>query len=192
MTLAAARRRSAWLLLVSLALLLAMRESIPNYNGMTGPIIERGALGAWTYARRFAARADAVTTARLVRYEKTGVTESLAQHDTSGVWLVVDVTAKAADEPLMLGKAQILTRDGRRYARTERLGGGARQLSGVELQPGIESRGAIVFELPADQIVGAQLVLADSPIAILDSELRIDLAITAAPTPRDVYDLVRR
>jgi hypothetical protein len=189
--LAAARRRSAWLVLVSLALLLAMRESIPNYDGMTGPIVERGVLGEWKQARRFAARADAVLTARAIRTEKTGVPESLSRHDTSGVWLVVDATAKAVDEPVSIGKAQILTRDGRRYARTERLGS-TRQLSGAELQPGIESRGVLVFELPADQVAGATLVLADSPIAILDSELRLDLRLAAAPAPREFYDLVRR
>ena len=187
-----ARWRSALLVLASLALLLAMRESIPNYNGMTGPIVERGAFGAWVEARRFAARADSVTTARVIRYAKSGAPDTIAQHDTSGVWLIVDVTARSIDAPLMLAKAQIATRDGRRYARTERLNIGARQLSSIELQPGIESLGVFVFELPADQIAGAQLVLADAPFAILDAEVHIDLALKAAPQTQDFYDLVRR
>lgn len=191
-TLAAARRRSVLLVVVSLALLYAMRASIPNYDGMTGPVVERGAFATWTQGRRLAARADAVTTARVVRYAKSGAADVLAEHDTSGVWLVVDATARGVTEPVTLMKAQIETRDGRRYARTERLGIGARQLSAVELQPGIDSRGVLVFELPADALVGTRLVLADTLFPLLDSELSIDLAIATAPKPADYYDMVRR
>ena len=188
--LAAARRRSVLVVVAALALLYAMRASIPNYDGMTGAIVERGAFGAWAQGRRLAARADGATTARVVRYAKAGSTDALAEHDTGGVWLVVDVTAKAVAEPVTIARAQIETRDGRRYARTERLG--ARQLSSVELQPGVEARGVLVFELPANAIAGARLVLADTPFSLLDSELSLDLALAAAPTPAAHYDLVRR
>jgi hypothetical protein len=176
--------------LAALALLLAMRESIPNYNGRMAPIVERGAPGEYVAGRRFALRVDAVESARVIRFARTP--SAIEQRDTSGVWLIVQASAMATHEPQLIGSAALLTRDGRRYVHSGRFPATPPLLGARELQPGVASSGVFVFELPADAVAGATLVAAANRIDLLDSELRIDLGLATAPSPRDHYDLVRR
>lgn len=181
-------RALGWTVL-ALALLLAMRESTPNYDALVGPLVQRGRSGEYLAGRRFEARVDAVHAARLIRYERRP--DSVEQRDSSGVWLVVEASARATQVPVTLGNAQLLTRDGRRYAQSGRLPLSPPLLAARELQPGIESRGVLLFELPADALAGAVLALSENRLSRLDSELHIDLGLAVAPAPREFYDLVR-
>ena len=115
----------------------------------------------------------------------------MEQRDSSGVWLIVQASAMAVQEPTLIGSAAILTRDGRRYDSSGRLYTAPAQLSTRELQPGVASQGLLIFELPAEAVAGATLALAANRLDRLDSELRIDLGLDQAPTPREFYDLVR-
>lgn len=191
-----APRRFRWGALLGIvaasALLLAMRESMPNYNARMAPIVERGTLGEYVHGRRFAARVEAVQAARVLRFARSAsAPESLEQRDSGGVWLIVRASAMATQEPTLIGSAAILTRDGRRYEQSGRLYNAPPTLAVRELQAGIASTGVLIFELPADALVGARLVLAANRIDPLDSELQIDLALATAPLPREFYDLVR-
>jgi hypothetical protein len=176
-------------LLISAALLLAMRETTPNYDARVGPVIERGKPGKFVHGRRFAARVDAVATASRLRF--TRAADTVEQRDSSGTWLIVQASAMAVREPSLIGSAAILTRDGRRYDTSGRLYTAPGQLTARELQPGVASQGLLIFELPADAVAGATLVLAANRLDRLDSELRIALGLTTAPAPREFYDLVR-
>lgn len=181
--------RVAFGLLLAAALLLAMRETTPNYDARTGPIIERGKPGEFVRGRRFAARVDAVVTASHLRFTRAG--DAVEQRDSSGTWLIVQASAMAAREPSLIGSAAILTRDGRRYDSSGRLYAAPPQLTTRELQPGVASQGLLIFELPADAVAGASLVLAATRLDRLDSELQIALGLDTAPAPREFYDLVR-
>lgn len=187
------RARLSWRvaagLLAAAALLLAMRETLPNYDARVGPIVERGSTGEFVHGRRFAARVDAVTAATQLRVARTG--DALEQRDTSGTWLIVQASAMALREPLVMGSAAILTRDGRRYDSTDRLYSAPGQLTARELQPGVASQGLLIFELPADAVAGSTLVLAANRLDRLDSELHIALGLDRTPRPREFYDLVR-
>ncbi|HSX60118.1 MAG TPA: hypothetical protein VLF18_07970 [Tahibacter sp.] len=186
------RSRAASILgfIIAAALLLAMRMTTPNYDGRVAPIVERGRIGGdYAIGRRFAARAERVEAAQRIRVARLGAT--LEERDTSGVWIIVHASAMAMREPTTIGAASLRTRDGRRYAQTARLPSVAPLMSTRELQPAIADSGVFVFELPADAVAGATLVLAANRIDPLDSELQIDLGLTAAPAARDVYDLVR-
>lgn len=176
-------------LLVAAALLLGMRETTPNYDDRVGPVIERGKPGEFVHGRRFAARVDSVTSASRLRF--TRMADAVEQRDSSGIWLIVQASAMAVQEPTLIGSAAVLTRDGRRYDSSGRLYTAPGQLSTRELQPGVASQGLLVFELPADAVAGATLVLAANRLDRLDSELRIDLGLATAPAPREFYDLVR-
>lgn len=176
-------------LLVAAALLLAMRETTPNYDARVGPIVERGKPGEFVHGRRFAARVDAVTTASRLRFARSG--DAMEQRDSSGTWLIVQASAMAVREPLLIGSAAILTRDGRRYDSSGRLYTAPGQLTLRELQPGVSGQGLLIFELPADAVAGASLVLAANRLDRLDSELHISLGLDTAPAPREFYDLVR-
>ena len=172
------------------ALLLAMRMTTPNYDGRVAPIVEHGRIGGdYIVGRRFAARVDRVESARRIRFARTA--SAVEDRDSGGVWIIVHASAMAMQEPTMIGSAALLTRDGRRYAQTARLPATAPLLGARELQPAIADSGIFVFELPADAVAGAALVLAANRIAPLDSELRIDLGLATAPAPRDTFDLVR-
>lgn len=188
-------RRFRWSALLAsaatLAMLLAMRESMPNYNARMAPIVERGAPGEYVHGRRFAARVTAVETARMLRFARSGTPDSVEQRDSSGVWLIVQASAMAVQEPTLIGSAAILTRDGRRYEQSGRLYNAPPTLAARELQAGVASAGVLIFELPVDALAGARLALAANRIDPLDSELQIDLALAAPPLPREFYDLVR-
>lgn len=175
--------------LIAAALLLAMRETTPNYDARVGPVIERGKPGEFVHGRRFAARVDAVATASRLRCARQGDTPE--QRDSSGIWLIVQASAMAAHEPTLIGSAAVMTRDGRRYDSSGRLYTAPGQLTTRELQPGVASQGLLIFELPADAVAGASLVLAANRLDRLDSELQIALGLDSAPTPREFYDLVR-
>lgn len=176
-------------LLVSAALLLAMRETMPTYDARVGPIVEHGKPGEFVHGRRFAARVDAVATASRLRFARQGDTPE--QRDSSGIWLIVQASAMAAHEPMLIGSAAVLTRDGRRYDSSGRLYTAPGQLTTRELQPGVASQGLLIFELPADAVAGASLVLAANRLDRLDSELQIALGLDQAPAPREFHDLVR-
>lgn len=171
------------------ALLLAMRMTTPNYDGRVAPIVERGRIGGdYVTGRRFAARADRVETAQRVRFARASRVE---ERDSSGIWVIVHASAMAMQEPTSIGSAALITREGKRYAQTARLPSMAPLLGVRELQPGIADGGVFVFEVPADAVAGSTLALAANRIAPLDSELRIDLGLVVAPTPREFFDLVR-
>lgn len=177
-------------ILAAAALLYAMRVTTPNYDGRVAPIVEHGRLGGgYIEGRRFSARVDAVETARRLRFARAPST--IEERDTSGIWVVVRAQAMAAYEPTFIGSAELLTRDGRRYQQTARVPTVAPLFAGRELQPAVAEHGVFVFELPADALVGASLVLAANRIAPLDSALRFDLALTAAPAAREFVDLPR-
>lgn len=172
------------------ALLLAMRMTTPNYDGRVAPIAAHGRIGAGDVdGRRFSARAERVETAHRIRFARLAST--IEERDSSGVWLIVHASAMATQEPVSIGSAVLLTRDGRRYVQTTRLPAAAPLLGVRELQPGIRDSGVFVFELPADAVAGTTLLLAANRIAPLDSEVRIDLRLDAAPTPAATFDLVR-
>ena len=191
--LAASRWRSVAYVLLALAILYAMRATIPNYDGQMAPILVRGKAGEFVASRRFSARVDGVETAREVRFARIGARDDVDRRDTGGVWLIVRASAMATQTPLTINGADIVTRDGRRYQQSGRLYNAPQQLTSRELQPGVASEGVLLFELPADAVAGATLALTENRyLTMLDSELRIDLGLDKAPEPRDAYDLVRR
>ena len=162
--------------LALLALVLAVHRLEPDRDQELRPLAVEGERGRPVDAGAFTIEVQRVTTARTV-ISRSGL-GGVQPLTTGGTWVLVWATATARREPLELLGSYLVTRDGHRYAATERLGGVGRTLDGTTLEPGIARHGAIVFEVPHRRLAGARLSVSDQPPPNrLGYEARIALGI---------------
>lgn len=91
----------------------------------------------------------------------TSVINDEGELDTSGAWIVVDLTAAAVSSPEGIERLAVRDGDGREYFAASRVPNP--MLDGL-FEPGIPERGDVVFEVPTDALGDLTLrVMADSP-----------------------------
>lgn len=169
-------------LFAAAALLWLMRWTTPGYAELTGPLPVYGAQGARVAGRTLAARAVSVRLADTISMDRFGKKVVM---DTSGVFAAVAVEAEAVGRSGSIAAATLVGASGRRYRHTTRVASGAATLlMSRTLQPGLPQAGLLIFELPADEVPGAELRLSRTLDTRLDSELRIRLDAANLPPPR--------
>jgi hypothetical protein len=131
-----------------------------------------GIQGSAVKAERFALGVGNAYRAR--QLTTPGVSQERS-YSTQGEWLVIEAAARAEIESLSLMSVVWLGPNGVRYRLTGRLSSVAGMIGSERLEPGIVRPVLIVFELPADQIKGGRLLIAESALTPLSEELHIAL-----------------
>ncbi|PZF84605.1 hypothetical protein [Jiangella anatolica] len=182
------------------------RPSAPALAAMVAVVVAAGVVGDradawWPRTRPFvgeAATRDSVVV-EPVRVTVHGaraatvLTDGLADKDTDGVWVAVDVTAAALDEPAAISGMALRDRRGREYASSNRAGN---PMIGNPFDPRVPERGEVVFELPSDALGPLTLVISPDaagravPRAEAEVPLRVDEAAgePLTPRPRDLAE----
>ncbi|WP_327087845.1 hypothetical protein OIE66_36850 [Nonomuraea sp. NBC_01738] len=162
-------------------------------NEIDAPLTAAGSMGDEVDAWRFSVKADSVTTAKAVQTDaKTVPAEQF--------FLVVGLSATSAKEPTNIARPTLLTADGNSYTVTDKVDT-SRLITRPFVQPGFWIGGYAVFEVPADALEGARIVLrlpgGGSFVEPYSPEAEIDLGIDEAKakqlssSPQDVYSLKR-
>ncbi|MDQ8730256.1 hypothetical protein [Bradyrhizobium sp. LHD-71] len=175
-------RPFAYLIAIAAAagLLLAMQRSTPGYAELTGPIPEAGRIGDLIETRRFDVTLETVRFARRLRFTRYGRTH---ERDTTGVWAVVTARLAARDESVTVNGATWRGPTGLRYIASSRAENAPGALLGRRFEPGLPpQRGLMIFEIPADQIADATLLVSETNWPRLDSEAHISLSSVATGT----------
>ncbi|WP_116948700.1 hypothetical protein [Jiangella endophytica] len=168
------------------------RPSRAGLVAMTVVVVAAGAVAAradtwWPQARPIvtgAAVGEAVVV-EPVRVTVHGVraatvlADGLDDLDTGGVWIAVDLTAAALDEPAAISGMALRDRRGREYASSNRV---TNAMVGGPFDPLVPERGEVVFELPSDALGRLTLVISPDapgrvvPRAEAELPLRVDEA----------------
>ncbi|MGI5485684.1 DUF4352 domain-containing protein [Microtetraspora malaysiensis] len=148
----------------------------------------KGTAGELVETNRFSAKVTSVVAAHAV--ETKGTTGEVTKVETSNLFLVADVTATTPKRPMQLSRLQppfLLTADGRRYKPTDKVDESLTLFNKV-IQPGLWSKGALVFEIPEDALPGLRLVLIPPQGGlVVDTfipEAEIDLGLSKAAAAR--------
>ncbi|TGQ64057.1 hypothetical protein EN829_021135 [Mesorhizobium sp. M00.F.Ca.ET.186.01.1.1] len=179
------------ILAATVALSYGMQVTKPHYADLTAPVPIDGAMHDWVRARSFDVRLDKIVFAHTLKSDRFGTSKILT---TSGVWAVVTTSLTATSTSTTVADGIWQGPTGLRYRVTERLGYRS-DLPPHDVDPGLEKRGLYVFEVPADQIRGASLLIAARRFAPLDAQARIRLdavPVGADGQPADIlpeYDL---
>ncbi|WOS42639.1 hypothetical protein [Xanthomonas rydalmerensis] len=176
------------ILLLGFVLLAGMRWTMPRYERITGPIPVSGAPGSWVQTDNLAVNAGTPQLARAIRFKAAGAVQ---QRDTGGVWLVVPVRSKVVRATARVYGRVWATPDGRRYRASGRAEMGDAVLSSIKaLQPGLERKDVLVFELPSALArAGGTLVLSEDRDPQLTAEAQVRYPPIPAGSPVDVLDL---
>lgn len=137
------------------------------------PFPSSGAPGQWITARTFDLRVDAVTGAA-----KLAATANSPARTSEGVFVVVQASIRAHDEPVSLAGWQLRDDTGRHFTPTDR----TVQLALLgRAQPGFVRTVPVVFEIPGD-VTGLTVLVSQSPAASLrlDSQVQVPLPVTGA------------
>jgi hypothetical protein len=182
-----------YLLAIAIAagLLLAMQRSTPGYAELTGPIPVVGKVGDLIETRRFDVTLEAIRFARRLHFTRYGRNQ---ERDTTGVWAVVTAKFSARNASVTVNSATWQGPTALRYSASSRVENAPGVLLGRRLEPGSSpQRGLIIFEIPADQVADATLLVSETNWPRLDSEARISLSNPATGTAlvADMLDLNR-
>lgn len=91
----------------------------------------------------------------------TVLSDGLDEKQSDGVWIAVDVTAAALDEPAAISGMALRDRRGREFASSNRADN---PMIGNPFDPRVPERGEVVFELPSDALGRLTLVISpDAP-----------------------------
>lgn len=162
--------------LALLAALAAVKQGDPQKYQLTRDIAAVGSIGQRVQTADFVAKVVRVAAA----HEVAG--QGSKPEPTGGIWLIVSVIAQAARDPVALNSTQLLTPNGDQFNVGDVPGAGD-TIDRTQLQPDVPSEGVMVFQLPPDQLAGAQLLLRPLQPVIttgLGPEAKIDLKISAA------------
>jgi hypothetical protein len=88
---------------VAAILLIAMQQTTPSYDTLTGPIPVSGTSGETVTARSFTVRVDRVEFARRLQFGSPGFEK---QRDTGGIWAIVTATLAARDATVTVAGAE--------------------------------------------------------------------------------------
>jgi hypothetical protein len=164
---------------ITVGLCYFMQVSKPHYAELTGPIPVYASMKDTAEARSFDVHVDKVVFARTLTADAFGEHKTLT---TGGLWAVVATSLAATKTSTTVSEAVWQGPGGLRYRSTERLSF-ATGLPPHSVDPGLPKRGLFVFEIPADQVRDATLLVSAARFAPLDSEVRIRL--DGVPTNAD-------
>lgn len=165
------------IVLIGIAVLALLRWTTPGYAVLTGPIETAGRQGARADTAEFSLKVDKLILSELLIFQRYG---KKVERGTGGIWAVVVADVAAGPNTLMLAGVALRGASGRIYMQSPRAEGAPQLLSGKELQPGLPQRGLFVFELPADELAGAELVVSREAFPRLTSQLAMALDEGAA------------
>lgn len=155
---------------VALALVAALTATAPD---LTTPARQWVALGVGDTGtlRDFSLRVTEVEQASALEIRGEPLT-------TTAVFVVVGMEADVLADPVSFSRVRLETRSGDRYKpRSEWVSGKPPQT-----QPGFTARGTWVFEVPADRVSGARLLVENEGREFdgFDRGLRVDLGLDGA------------
>ncbi|WP_158602899.1 hypothetical protein [Jiangella rhizosphaerae] len=178
----------------------ARRPSPAALAAMIAVVVAAGAVGARadTWWPRTGPFVDAAAAGEPVVVEPVRVTvhgaraatvlaDGLDEKDSEGIWIAVDVTASALDEPAVIAGMALRDRRGREYASSNRA---TNPMIGTPFDPRVPERGEVVFEVPSDALGRLTLVISPDapgrtvPRAEAEVALRVDEAGGEPLTPR--------
>ncbi|QEN89855.1 hypothetical protein FZC33_27660 [Labrys sp. KNU-23] len=160
------------IVLIGIIVLALLRWTTPGYAVLTGPIETAGRQGTRAETGEFSLTVDKLILSELLIFQRYG---KKVERGTGGVWAVVAAEVAGKHRTLMLGGIALRGASGRIYMQSARIEGMSQLLSGKELQPGLQQRGLFVFELPADELAGAELVVSREIFPRLTSQLAVAL-----------------
>ncbi|MGJ4857140.1 hypothetical protein ACN6KF_003125 [Labrys sp. La1] len=160
------------IVLIGIAVLALLRWTTPGYAVLTGPIETAGRQGTRAGTSEFSLKVDRLILSELLIFQRYG---KRVERGTGGIWAVVAADVSGKQRSLMLGGVALRGASGRTYMQSPRIEGMSQLLSGKELQPGLRQRGLFVFELPADELAGAELVVSREVFPRLTSQLAVAL-----------------
>lgn len=174
--------------LLGVVLLAGMRWTMPRYERITGPIAFSGTPGSWVRADNLAIEAGTPQLARSLRFKAAG---KIQQRDSGGVWLVVPVRSRVEHATAHVYGRVWMTSDGRRYRASSRTEMGDAVLSSIKtLQPGLERKDLLVFELPSALASDAgTLLLSEQRDPQLAAQVQLRYPALKTGAPADVLDL---
>lgn len=175
-------------IIAGFVLLAAMRWSAPGYDRIIGPIPSSGAPGARIATDNLAVVAGMPRLARTVRFG-AGSSDPPIVRGTGGMWLVVPVTSSVTRKTGSVEGLMWQARDGRRYAASARIGEADAVLTGKFIQPGMERKDLLVFEIPPDAATGGTLLLSEDAFPQLVGEVRVAYPNTPLAPPVPLIDL---
>ncbi|HEU4986517.1 MAG TPA: hypothetical protein VFT89_05565 [Rhizobiaceae bacterium] len=186
-------RRLANLAVLALAAAICygMQTTKPHYADLTGPIPVRGSMGEEVKARLFQLRVDNVEFAKSLAVRQFGQDKRFT---TGGIWAIVTVELAATDSTTTVSEVTWQGPTGLSYRKTERVTTGP-GLPPITVNPGLPTKGRLVFEVPPSEISGATLLVSNVRAFALDSQARValdDLRLKQDGTPElvaDVYDM---
>lgn len=153
-------------------ILYAMQHTAPLYSDIIAPVPVASEQTEPGGTSRFDVRINAVHLAK--RVTVTGIARA-RNYETGGVWVLVEATAGSKTESLTLTSVFWRGANGIRYAQSQRLQGVPGAPGAERLEPGLPRPILMVFEIPADQIVGARLQLAHTTLMPLVEEASITM-----------------
>lgn len=172
----AIRRCGAIVLVVAtLAIGSVIVSHTPGADAREQPFVRTGQPGQTVAGRVFDTDVTGVRGAAVI-------TSDGATHDTSGVWIIVQVRLTARRDPETIGYAVLRDRDGRTYRATERFD---QAILGRVLQPGVPATGEIAFEVPVTAASGLTIDLAVNEFdQRMDQMTRIVVPVTTSQVTR--------
>lgn len=162
--------RNALVVIAGLGMAYAIQTTQPGYADITAPFVTTGAPGSPIVTSNFELEVTGVKAARRLRQQGYGKAPLLT---TDGIWVLVAVKAKARTESLTLASATWRGPSGSLYKISDRIPAGLGLLAAQRLEPGLESQGLLVFEIPRGELDGAMLTVTPNAITPLGGEAAI-------------------
>ena len=182
--------RVRWSLLVATVLALmaivALRRAEPDYERKIAPLPVHGKVDQRVVSRSFAITLKRARLARTYLTKPKLFAEAPRRVVPDGIWMSALVEVEALREPGTIS-ARLRTRDGLYYdlSGSDRPDVDAVNLAGKRLVPGLRVTGAYFFDVPPDQLQGAQMEFFWSGLPIppgMDHRVDIDLGLDATGT----------
>jgi hypothetical protein len=156
------------------------------------PFVTEGTVGKVVTTNAFEVRVDKPSVARTLTFKELSFSPA-EKRTTSGVWLIVPAAVQSRKAPERFDHATLVSASGKTYADSARVPGNL--APGNEgTSPGIAFLGTWVFELPPEEIPGAELrVSLGFGDPQLESEARVDLRLGPDAVRRAAasYDLTK-
>ncbi|GII57526.1 hypothetical protein Pth03_59150 [Planotetraspora thailandica] len=152
-----------------------------SFEQRTSSLTTKGQIGQIVETNRFSVKVNSVAAAHAV--DTADYSGKVTKVPTDALFLVVNVTATSPREPMRLNSQTppiVLAADGRQYQPTDKVNESLTLFSKY-LQPGMWSRGDLVYEVPPDAVPGARFVFIPPNSYIVDSyapEAEVDLGLT--------------
>ncbi|MBV2143629.1 hypothetical protein KUG47_08970 [Falsochrobactrum sp. TDYN1] len=164
-------------LLTGAVLLGAIMITAPDYNSVFQAFPSHASIGEIANGRMFDARFLGGRLTHRIDFEYYGRQVS---RDTEGIFLIANFEVSGVTASTQLA-AKWKGASGRDYAASARFEKAPKILQSLFFQPGLTSKGFVIFEVPEDEVLGGKLILSRRGVTILDSALHLETARIAPP-----------